>query len=230
MNTLLLLALIAGPNYDGRSNSAIDAPGAGGVTLVNGGAITNNTDGSLAFSESGETVSFDFTSNAVALSSTTGVSTFTFSSITPVAGAMTLNGTLTLANSETVSNAVNGQIKLAANGKDDLSLDLGQTTTHRIALTSTAATAFDFGAVVPTFTRPMIAGGAAYTVAFATDCNGIVTTATDTAVITLPNITAGSAGCPITVVNTAATGANALVSVIPDGTDYIVGVCVAMVF
>ena len=231
LGLVALLALVvvgaayAGPNYDAETCSAIDASGATGVTLVNGGAITNNVDGSLAFSESGETISLDYTNNAVAMTSSTGVSTFTFSSITPVAAAMTLNGTLTMANSETISNGTNGQIKLAANGKNDLIFDLGQTTTNRIALSSTAGTNLDFGTVVPTFLRPMIAGGAAYTVAFATDCNGIVTTATDTAVITLPNITAGSIGCPITVVNTATSGANALVSVVPDGSDYLVGSC-----
>ena len=223
------LAAVAGPSYDNTSCASINASGAGGVTLVNGATITNNTDGSILFSESGEGLSFDFTSNAVALSSLTGVSTFTFpAGITPVASAMTLNGSLTLANSETISNAVNGRIALAANGKNDLILDLGQTTTNRLALSSTAATAFDFGVVTPTFLHQVTAGGASYLVAFATDCGSVITTANDNGVMTLPLVTLASKGCEVTIANTAAS-AGALVQVAPNASDGIAGSCGAVV-
>jgi hypothetical protein len=231
MNALLLAfaVLAGGPAYDANTCSAIDAAGSSGVTLVNGASITNNVNGSIVFSEAGENLSFDFTSNAVALSSDSSIATFTFpAGITPVCSALTLNGTLTLANSETISNGTNGVIALAANGKDDLKINLGQATTNHIALSSTAATAFDFGAILPTFLRQMIAGGAAYTPAFATDCMGIITTANDNAVITLPDITAGSKGCQFTVINTAA-ATGALVVVDPDNSDTIAGSCNATV-
>jgi hypothetical protein len=70
--------------------------------------------------------------------------------------------------------------------------------------------------------QKLVAGGAAYTVGSADDGDAIITTATDTAVITLPDAAAGNAGKRITVVNTAADGA-ALISVSPHASDAIRG-------
>ncbi len=70
----------------------------------------------------------------------------------------------------------------------------------------------------------MIAGAAAYTVVAPTDCGGVVTTATDNAVITLPAAAAANAGCRVTVINTGADGA-AKVSISPAAADGIYGSC-----
>jgi hypothetical protein len=70
----------------------------------------------------------------------------------------------------------------------------------------------------------LIAGGASYLVAYATDCGGVVTTATDNHVLSLPVITVASAGCSIELINLAADGA-ALATVTPGTGDGIKGIC-----
>lgn len=96
-----------------------------------------------------------------------------------------------------------------------------------IGTPATARTNLGLGSTdVPTFagllTSNLATKAAAYTVAFATDANGIIQDSTDNAVITLPDITAGSKGFTITVQNVAANG-GALISVSPDATDKIKG-------
>lgn len=70
--------------------------------------------------------------------------------------------------------------------------------------------------------QKLVAGGAAYTVGSAVDGDAVITTATDNAVITLPDAAAGNAGKRITVVNTGAAGA-AKVSISPHSSDKIYG-------
>lgn len=72
----------------------------------------------------------------------------------------------------------------------------------------------------------VIAGGVAYT-ATAADCGAIVETATDNAILTLPAVAAGNAGCSVTLRNTGADGA-ALVSLSPNAADAIFGSCVGI--
>jgi hypothetical protein len=73
--------------------------------------------------------------------------------------------------------------------------------------------------------RKHIAGSSAYTVVAPDDCGAIITTATDTAVITLPNAAAANLGCMVTVINTGADGA-ALISVSAHSSDGIDGSCI----
>jgi hypothetical protein len=70
--------------------------------------------------------------------------------------------------------------------------------------------------------QKLVAGGAAYTVGSAVDGDAVITTATDNAVITLPDAAAGNAGKRITVINTGAAGA-AKVSISPHSSDKIYG-------
>lgn len=73
-----------------------------------------------------------------------------------------------------------------------------------------------------TFRNKLVAGAAAYTVGSDEDGDAVITTATDNAVITLPDAAAGNAGKRITVINTGADGA-ALISVAPHASDGIFG-------
>lgn len=75
--------------------------------------------------------------------------------------------------------------------------------------------------------QKLVAGGAAYTVGSAADGGCIITTATDNAVITLPDAAAGNAGKRITVVNTGGDG-TAKVSVSPHSSDSIRGTVAAV--
>ncbi len=70
--------------------------------------------------------------------------------------------------------------------------------------------------------QKLVAGGLAYTVSSLPDGDCVIMTATDNAVITLPDAAAGNAGKRITVVNTAAAG-EALISVSPHASDKIFG-------
>lgn len=70
--------------------------------------------------------------------------------------------------------------------------------------------------------QKLVAGGAAYTVGSAPDGDCVIMTATDNAVITLPDAAAGNAGKRITVQNTGADGA-AKVSISPHSSDKIWG-------
>ncbi len=73
-----------------------------------------------------------------------------------------------------------------------------------------------------TYRPKLVAGGAAYTVGSAADGDCVIHTATDTAVITLPDAAAGNAGQRVTVQNTGADAA-ALISVSPHSSDKIYG-------
>lgn len=73
----------------------------------------------------------------------------------------------------------------------------------------------------------LIAGGSNYNFAFATDCAAIVTSATDTGTLTLPQVTAGSIGCSVTYIGTAA-AAGALITLTPNAADGIAGTCDAI--
>lgn len=75
--------------------------------------------------------------------------------------------------------------------------------------------------------RLVSAGGAAYTVNAIADSGCIITTATDNAVITLPDAAAGNKGCVVTVVNTGADDA-AKVSISPHSSDKIYGTVAAV--
>jgi hypothetical protein len=70
--------------------------------------------------------------------------------------------------------------------------------------------------------QKLIAGGAAYTVVSGLDGDCVVTTATDNAVITLPDAAAANAGQRVTVINTGAAGA-AKVSISPHSSDKVYG-------
>lgn len=70
--------------------------------------------------------------------------------------------------------------------------------------------------------QKLIAGAAAYTVVTALDGDCIITTATDNAVITLPDAAAANAGQRVTVINTGANGA-AKLSISPHSSDKIYG-------
>lgn len=72
--------------------------------------------------------------------------------------------------------------------------------------------------------QKLIAGGAAYTVGSGpvADGDSVILTATDNAVITLPDASPANAGMRITVVNTAAAG-GAKVSISPHSSDKIFG-------
>lgn len=70
--------------------------------------------------------------------------------------------------------------------------------------------------------QKLVAGGAAYTVGSAADGDCVIQTATDNAVITLPDNASGTAGKRITVQNTGADGA-AKVSISPHSSDKIKG-------
>ncbi len=84
------------------------------------------------------------------------------------------------------------------------------------------ANALDGTAALSIPTRPsFVAGGAAYTVS-TLDADGTVQTATDNAVITLPDAAASNRGQRLTVQNTGADGA-AKVSISPHSSDKIKG-------
>lgn len=70
----------------------------------------------------------------------------------------------------------------------------------------------------------LVSGGAAYTVGSGAvaDADCVILTATDNAVITLPDAAPGNAGMRVTVVNSAAAGA-ALISISPHSSDKIFG-------
>lgn len=106
---------------------------------------------------------------------------------------------------------------LAANNLSDL----GSATTAQANLGLTNSTA-DLDLDTTTVRQKLVAGGAAYTVGSAADGDSIIQTATDNAVITLPDISASVAGKRITVQNTAADG-GALVSISPHSSDKIKG-------
>lgn len=106
---------------------------------------------------------------------------------------------------------------LAANNLSDVGT-LATAQSNLGLLDSTLDGAFD----TTTFRQKLVAGGAAYTVGSAADGDSIIETSTDTAVITLPDITAAVAGKRITVQNVAADG-GALVSISPHSSDKIKG-------
>lgn len=99
--------------------------------------------------------------------------------------------------------------------------DLGSASTARSNLGLTNDT------VVLNTRHKNVAGGAAYTVGSAADGDATIMTATDNAVITLPDAAAGNLGKRVTVINTAANGA-ALVSVAPHSSDGIFGTVAAV--
>jgi hypothetical protein len=105
---------------------------------------------------------------------------------------------------------------LAANNLNDVAL----------AATARANLAFGVHEGIITHRRSAIAGGAAYTVTVA-DGDATITTATDNAVITLPNIAAGNKGLRVTVMNIGADDA-AKVSISPDASDKIAGTVMAV--
>jgi hypothetical protein len=106
---------------------------------------------------------------------------------------------------------------LAANNLSDLaSADTART---NLGLADSSA---DLDLDTVTSRQKLVAGGAAYTVGSAADGDSVITTATDNAVITLPDAAAGNAGKRITVINTGADGA-ALISVAPHASDAIFG-------
>jgi hypothetical protein len=87
------------------------------------------------------------------------------------------------------------------------------------------ANAIDGTAVLPLVSSAAgkyIAGGAAYTVSETTDNGALIQTATDNAVITLPNAASTNKGMRVTVQNTGADGA-AKVSISPHSSDGIKG-------
>lgn len=93
------------------------------------------------------------------------------------------------------------------------------------AIDGTADLAFDSGLTVSgtlVGRQKLIAGGAAYTVVAETDGDCIIQTATDNAVITLPDAATANTGMRVTVQNTGAAGA-AKVSVSPHSSDKIYG-------
>lgn len=106
---------------------------------------------------------------------------------------------------------------LAANNLSDV----GSASTARSNL-GLADSSADLDLDTVTLRQKFVAGGAAYTVGSAADGDSIITTATDNAVVTLPDAAAANAGKRVTVI---ATGADAsqLVSIRPHATDAIFG-------
>lgn len=141
------------PNFAGRmvvEMGSLTLDDSAGLTLKNGATIVNSTDGAIAFGETSEDLINTFTSNTVTLSSSTGVNSYSFGSIPVTAPSITVNGTETLANGETISNATDGKVKLAGAGatnNEDLSLDF-ETTANTVTLSSsTGVTTVDSGAI-----------------------------------------------------------------------------------
>lgn len=111
-----------------------------------------------------------------------------------------------------------------ATARSNLGLDTGDSPTFTgLTLTGaeTVGTTLDVTGRI-TGLRKHIAGGVAYTVSSAVDGLGWITTATDNAVITLPDAAAGNDGKEVTITCTAANGA-AKVSVSPHSSDGIFG-------
>ena len=110
----------------------------------------------------------------------------------------------------------NGELCVAQDIETRANLYVAGTTTFSSTLAATGAI---------TGLRKVIAGGSAYTVVAPDDCGAVITTATDNAVITLPDAAAGNKGCQITLFNTGADTA-ALISLSPHSSDGIDGNCI----
>jgi hypothetical protein len=118
------------------------------------------------------------------------------------------------------SDATKGNINIGASSTfDEVNTRLG------IGTTSPSVALQVHGEV--TGRQKSIAGGASYTVTAPNDCDAVVMTATNNAIITLPDAAAANDRCRITVINTAADGA-ALISVQPHSSDGIYGSCVGV--
>jgi hypothetical protein len=104
-----------------------------------------------------------------------------------------------------------------SNTSGNVDLNSAQT----IAGAKTFSAAATFSSTV-TNLQKLVAGGVAYTVGSAPDGDCVIHTATDNAIITLPDAAAGNAGQRVTVQNTGANGA-ALISISPHSSDGIFG-------
>lgn len=121
----------------------------------------------------------------------------------------------------TLANALDGTDSLPIAGATALASTLAVTGAATFASTVTTASSLDVTGRI-TGLQKLVAGGAAYTVSSAVDGDCVIQTATDNAVITLPDTAAGNAGKRITVQNTGADGA-AKVSISPHSSDGIFG-------
>lgn len=121
----------------GVNGVLLDTSGNGDLRILGQGP---GYDESLIFN-------FDDTENGVVVSTGSGVISIDFSAIAlTTSGAITggaitgtsaeINGTITLANDETIANSTDTQILFAANGGENLAIDLDTATDNQIEITS----------------------------------------------------------------------------------------------
>lgn len=115
--------------------------------------ITNSADGVIAMGGAGgsnnEDIAFDLetTSNEVGIGTNTGVTVWDWGTIQGIFGSAEINGTITLQNDETITNATDGKITLTGVGgsnNEDLIIDLETTADEINFSSSTGATVAEF--------------------------------------------------------------------------------------
>jgi len=110
------------------------------LTMGNAGTLSNATDGAWIMGEGGEDLKFAFTTDAVTLSSSTGLNSFSFGTIVPTVPSLTSSGSLTLASGDVLSDGTAGKFTLTGTGgatnKEALSLDM-ETVANTVTLSST---------------------------------------------------------------------------------------------
>ena len=118
----------------------LDVTGAAGVTLQNDGTITNTTDGTILFTEAGESIGFAFTSNVATLNAgATGVVTLGFGDVDALIGIDEVAFDTTTTSTITKAGTANSDFTVSQSGAADNSLILSSTGTTGDALQITTS-------------------------------------------------------------------------------------------
>jgi hypothetical protein len=117
--------------------TTVNASGAatvGSVVLANGGIVSNDTDTEITLSENLEDLGFDFTADAVGLTSSTGVVTFGFGDVDAITGVGSIAMDAAASSISLAADGAGDDLTVAVTGAQDASLVVSSSGTAADAL------------------------------------------------------------------------------------------------